>query len=173
MILIGIIALHRQIHLLTCTTGPKVWRSTRKVKAIRNEDYLEFCGKKERPLVEFSDSDSDFDLPPFKLMKAATNSNLNIRECIDLTASGDGQLNDGQMSHFATNAEFTKLKDVTIRMEKIEAGLSKSLEKQEELERVRRIVLCLEEEKRALKRSIEAMKNHLNCIICKNLAKLP
>lgn len=143
------------------------------MKAIRNEDYLEFRGKKKRPLVEFSDSDSDFDLPPFKLMKAATNSNLKIRECIDLTASGDGQLNDGQMSHSATNAEFTKLKDVTTRIEKIEAGLSKSLEKQEELERVRRIVLCLEEEKRALERSIEAMKNHLNCIICKNLAKFP
>ena len=123
--------------------------------------------------MEFSDSDSDFDLLPFKLMKAATNSNLKIRECIDLTASGDGQLNDGQMSHSATNAEFTKLKDVTTRIEKIEAGLSKSLEKQEELERVRRIVLCLEEEKRALERSIEAMKNHLNCIICKNLAKFP
>ena len=147
MVLIGIIiALHRQIHLLTCVTGPKFWRSTRKMKAIRNEDYLEFHGMKKRPVVEFSDSGSDFDLPPFKLIKAATNSNLKIRECIDLTASGDSQLNDGQMSHSATNAEFTKLKDVTTRIEKIEAGLSKSLEKQE-LERVRRIVLFRRGEK--------------------------
>jgi dsDNA-specific endonuclease/ATPase MutS2 len=121
------------------------------VKAI-NEDYLEYRGKKKRPPVEFSDSDSNFDLPPFKLIKAATNSNLKIWECIDLTTSGDGQ-----MSNSAANAEFTKLKDVTARIEKIESGLSKSLEKQEELER---IVSCLEE-KRALERSIVAMKNQL------------
>lgn len=92
---------------------------------------------------------------------------------IDLTASGDGQLDDGQTLESA-HAEVTKLKDVTAQIEKIEAGLSKSLEKQEELERVRRIVSCLEEEKRVLlERSVEAMKNHLNCIICKNPAKFP
>ena len=60
-----------------------------------------------------------------------------IRECIDLTASGDGQLDDGQTE--SAHAEDTLLKDVTAQIDKIEAGLSKSLEKQEELERVRRI----------------------------------
>lgn len=142
------------------------------MKAIRREDYLEFGGKKKRPLIDFSDSDSDFELPPFKLRRAA-DSNLKMRECIDLTASGDmyTQVNDGGTTSESALDEVTKLKDVTARIEKIEANLSKSLDKQDELERVRRIVSCLEEEKQALERSIEAMRNHLNCIICKNPAK--
>lgn len=158
---------------LHCTyIGPKFWRSTRKVKAIRSDDYLEFRGKKKRsPIFDFSDSDSDFELPPVKKSLLSSSSKTKTKECIDLTAQGEDRVsksNDAQGP-----VEINKLKDVTTRIEKIEASLSKSLEKHEELERVRRIVSCLEEEKQALQRSIEDIKIHLSCIICKTVAKFP
>ena len=143
------------------------------MKAIRNEDYLEFHGKRKRsPIFDFSDSDSDFEMPTVKKSLLSSSNKPKTKECIDLTTQGETSVS--KTTDAVQDAiEMNKLKDVTTRIEKIEANLSKSLEKHEELERVRRIVSCLEEDKQALQRSIEDLKIHLSCIICKNVAKFP
>ena len=57
------------------------------------------------------------------------------------------------------------LKEVTSRIEILEEGLRRALDKHEEVERVRRILSCVEEKNRSLERSLENVKVHLSCII--------
>ena len=60
------------------------------MKALRLDDYSEFRGKhKKRRLLDFSDSDSDFEPVKPKVHKPETNaaSSSNAAQCIDLTVA--------------------------------------------------------------------------------------
>ena len=62
---------------------------------------------------------------------------------------------------------------MTSRIEILEEDISRALDKHEEVERGRRILSCVEEKNRSLERSLENVKVHLSCIICKCVAKFP
>ena len=152
------------MHLVYYHIGPKYWKTTRKIKIIRQEDYTEFRGKKKkRVLPEFSDSDSDFESPhPPKVSKSdfAVPGTNRKAECIDLTSDSEKSV-------------IKELKIITSRVEAVEESLSQSLENYEELERVRRISTCLEEKNKSLERSLEELKKSFSCIICKSVAQFP
>ena len=136
----------------TLLLGSKLWRSTRKIKVISQNDYSAFRGKKMK-MPEFSDSDSDFEIVPTKK-----------RQCIDLTTPDDGSNMSSLMS----------------RMETLEKAMKQSLIYLEEQEKFRKTITSLESEKarltegkRAIERSLDNFKNGLSCIVCKSLAKFP
>ena len=128
----------------------KFWRSTRKIKAVRCDEYERF----QKNTSPCTDSDSDFESrPPAK----------RTRETIDLTVSED------------TAAGVLKS-----RIDSLEQELNKTVEKYEEKERLRRIVSCLEKEnseylneKRSLQFIIDKVKENMSCIICKSMASFP
>ena len=127
----------------------KFWRSTRKIKAVRCDEYESF----QKNTVPGTDSDSDFECrPPAK----------RVKETIDLTVSED-------------TAGVLKS-----RIDSLEQELSKTVEKYEEKERLRRIVSCLEKEnseyqseKRSLQLIIDKIRESMSCIICKSVASFP
>lgn len=104
-------------------------------------------------------------MPSKKKKKIETYQGNTEGESIDLTVALDNNDNiAGPIKH---------LQEVTTRLEIVEEELSGFSDKQEEVERVRRILSCVEEKNRSLERSLEDIKVGLSCIICKSIAKFP
>ena len=134
------------------------------------QDYSDFRGKKKKCTTDFSESDSDFEpmqMPSKKKKKIETyQAESNTEgERIDLTVALD---NNDNIAGIVKN-----LQEVTTRLEIVEEELSGFSDKQEEVERVRRILSCVEDRNRSLERSLENIKVGLSCIICKSIAKFP
>ena len=136
------------------------------MKAVTLQDYSDFRGKKKKSATDFSESDSDFEpvQMPSKKKRKKIESNTE-GERIDLTVALDNNDNVASM--------IKNLQEVTTRLEIVEEELSGFSDKQEEVERVRRILSCVEEKNRSLERSLEDIKVGLSCIICKSIAKFP
>ena len=127
----------------------KFWRSTRKIKVVRYNEYERF----QNNTAPFTDSDSDFESRP---------STKNIRETIDLTVSEDtaGVLKSRIDSLEQELNKTVEKYEETERLRRIVSCLEKENSE-------------YPSEKRSLQFIIDKVKENMSCIICKSVASFP
>lgn len=136
--------------------GMKFWKSTRKVKAVKQEDYKSYkskgrvcSGSKPKPVL-LSDSDSEFETP-----KSQTDSISN---------------------EWRDTRKYERKETLTIKLEAINQRLNNleaEFKAQSEVVRLQEKIVQLEADNRTLSKSVSDVKECFNCIICQAVATFP
>lgn len=133
----------------------KFWKGTRKVKAVKEEDYQCFKGKgrayKPKPVLA-SDSDSDFETLP--------------KIHMDFTSASKERRNEKKE---IITIDSDKLDTIDQRLKNLEAEFSSHTE----VVRLQEQIAKLEADNHTMSKCVGDVKESFNCIICQTVANFP